>query len=246
MKKLFLLVLVVLIGGAGYLYWNLGNLAQTLIEEQGSATIGTSVRVDGVKFDLFDGQVTVRGLKVANPKGYSDRDAFAVDEITVGVSFDASSRKLIVFDEIVVDRPRLTYEKSGGTSNLDEIKKKAQGGSTGGSSKESDLRFIVSKLQLTDGEITAIGLSPTRDELNAVLPGFTLRDVGKDEGGLSAEALGRRVSVAITGRVIEAVLAGTLFDLLANPAEGVSNSVEGLSDSADGVTDAVGDLFGGD
>lgn len=235
MKKFLLFILFLLVlaaAGLGYIYMNLGGFAKTAIEEGGSQVTGVSVTVSGVDLDLREGRATLRGLRVGNPDGFSDRDALFVEEISVTLDLTRISSDLVVIKEIFVDKPIITYEKSGGTTNLDVIKEAAEGPSSGagssGGSSEGGPKFIVSLVRFTNGEIHALGLSPVNDELSAVLPGFEIKDIGKSEGGVGADVVGGKIAVAITGRVIEAVLADALSDVVADPVEGLTDKIQGI------------------
>ena len=75
MKKILIGVFVALLLGAGAALWflssRLDSLVAGLIEQYGSQIVGTPVRVGSVAIDLRAGRGTIRGLRVANPEGYS-------------------------------------------------------------------------------------------------------------------------------------------------------------------------------
>ena len=75
MKRIILfflaVVVVAVIAGGFFLYRSLDALLVAAIEHYGSEALGTSVQVDTVSLELQSGKGTVRGLRVANPEGFS-------------------------------------------------------------------------------------------------------------------------------------------------------------------------------
>lgn len=232
MKKFLMFVVVLIAVGAGYLYLNSSAIVKNLIEAQGSAATGVTVSIDSVELDILNGEATIRGLRVGNPEGFSDRNALSVDVISVGLDANTVSKDVMTITKIYVENPVLTYESVDGVSNFDVIKQNAQSGSSTSSSDEEDgQKFIVNLIEFTTGKINAVGMSPTGEELNATMPGFKIKDVGKAEGGVPAATIASRIAVAVTSRVIEAVVAGALFDIVGDTLGTVTG---GLTDKLPG------------
>ena len=86
MKKglMILGVLILLIaGGAWYMLSGAGDFIRAQIEEQGSKYLGAPVSLVNVDLALTEGRLTLSGLKVKNPQGFSNEDAFNFDSITL-------------------------------------------------------------------------------------------------------------------------------------------------------------------
>lgn len=226
MKKFLFLIVVVIAVGAGYLYLNSGAIVKNLIESQGSKATGVTVSIDTVELDILNGEATIRGLRIGNPEGFSDRAALAVDVISVGLDPNTVRKDVMTITKIYVENPVLNYESVDGTTNFDVIRQNARSGGDGTAGNSEDAqKFIVKLVQFTDGQINAIGLSPTGDELNAVMPGFRIRNIGKAEGGVTADVIARRITVAVTAQVIEAIVAGALFDIVGDTVGTVTDII---------------------
>lgn len=233
-KKFLMLAVVLIAAGAAYLYLNSGALMKTFIEKQGSAATGVSVSIGSVEPDLLNGVVTIRGLRIGNPQGFSDGHALSVDVISVGLDANSVGKEVMTITRIYVENPVLTYESLNGVSNFDIIRQNAQSG--GGSATPEDdkaQKFIVKLVEFTDGEIIATGLSPTGDALNATMPGFKVKNIGKAEGGVRASEVASQITVAVTTRIIEAVVAGALFDVVGDTVEGITDMIPGLGSKDD-------------
>ncbi len=234
MKKFLMLAVVLIAVGAAYLYLNSGALMKAFIEKQGSAATGVSVSIDSVEPDLLNGVVTLRGLRIGNPQGFSDGHALVVDVISVGLDANSVAKEVMIITKIYVENPVLTYESVDGVSNFDVIRQKAQtGGGDAVPENDKAQKFIVRLVQFTDGEIKATGLSPTGDALNATMPGFKIENIGKADGGIPASEVASQISVAVTTRVIEAVVAGALFDVVGDTVEGITDMIPGLGSKDD-------------
>lgn len=134
MKKILavvaVLVVVAIVGAALYLRSNLDRLVKEAIERQGSAALGTSVRVGSVSISLREGRATVRGLRVANPEGYSRGDAFELGEAAVQIDAASVTKRPIVVPEVTIRAPEVEYEMAAnGKSNIDVLLAHARSGS---------------------------------------------------------------------------------------------------------------------
>ncbi len=111
MKKILigLLVLAVIIGGASFfLLGKLDDVIAEAIKKYGTEAVGSSVNVSAVKTDLKAGKITITGLTVANPKGYSKPYAFELKDLTTQVDY---KNKEIA--EIIVQSPNINAELEG-------------------------------------------------------------------------------------------------------------------------------------
>src|SRR5262245_66584381 len=77
--------IVLLAGAAAYLLWSLDARVARAIEAQGTQIFGTPVRVDSVDIELAAGRGTIRGIRVANPEGYSSGDAIRLAAIELAI-----------------------------------------------------------------------------------------------------------------------------------------------------------------
>lgn len=232
MKKFLMLVVVLIAVGAGYLYLNSGLMVKYLIEKVGSDATGVTVSVESVELDVLKGEATLRGLKIGNPEGFSAAHALSVDVVSIGLDANTVRKEVMTITKIYVENPVLTYQSVDGVSNFDVIRQNAQAGTSRSKAEAEDAqKFIVNLIEFTSGKINAVGLSPTGEELNATMPGFKIKDVGKAEGGVSAATIASRIAVAVTSRVIEAVVAGALFDIVGDTLGTVTG---GLTDKLPG------------
>lgn len=124
MKKalvIFLLIILLIAGGAWYLLSGAGEFIRAQIEQQGSQYLGTQVSVGKVDLALTEGKMTLSALAIDNPKDFSNQHAFSVDSITLDLG--ESIKEPYVVQNISINAPQVLYEvDSAGQGNLMFIK----------------------------------------------------------------------------------------------------------------------------
>ncbi len=214
-KGIGIAALLVVLAAAGVVYYvvtNLDSLVEGAIEKYGSQVLGTRVRVGSVRIDLGEQRGTIRGLRVANPSGFSSGDAFRLGEITVQIDAGSVTGSPIVVPQVVVVGPEVSYEMNEtGTSNIDAIlahtKSFGDGGSeasagTGGEGEPPRIaigRFVFEK-GVMSSDFTPVG----GEEITADLPPVRLSNIGGSRGATPGE-IGQRVATAFLGSVTVAV-----------------------------------------
>ena len=237
-KRVLILIVVLIAVGAGYLYVNSGLMVKYYIEQNGSAATGVQVSVESVELNILNGQATLYGLRVANPEGFSDAAAFSAGVIAVNLDANTVSEKVMTITGVRVVSPVFVYESVDGVSNYDIIGQNAQSG-TGAPARDNEKaqKFIVDLIAFSNGQIKGIGLSGAAEERVAVLPGFTITDLGKAEGGVGAATIASRLADVVTAWVVEAVVVGEVFG-------GFDPTPDGLSGDQEGVMPAEGEPEG--
>lgn len=209
MKKvfLFLVALVLLLGGAAYyLMGNLDQIVKQQVESHGTELLKTSVKLNEVEIRLLDGFGELRGFSIANPNGFSERTLMGFDTIRLDIKTEDISQKPLVIEEILIDSVAALYEvndKAKGNMNvlLDNAKSTGGDASSGSSSSdnaesgstESDVRIAVKQIVVKDTQLkldlTKIGLK-AYDE---TLPTFTASNIG-GTSGLPPKELGVEIA----------------------------------------------------
>ncbi|MEN8185278.1 MAG: hypothetical protein ABFS46_22380 [Myxococcota bacterium] len=230
MKRGFILgaVLLVLAGVAGVLYLarSLDSLVKQVIETTGSELTGTSVRVGSVEIDLRSGSGTIRNLRVANPEGFSNADAFSLSEITLEIDLASITKEPIVIRTIRIDAPDARLEVDAkGRSNFEVIQrhlKRASSASTaptggaaaGGEAQgsESERRLRIESFRFENGTVESDARAVGGSERSQPLPALRLSNVGGAGGG-TPEEIGEQVLGAFTRQVAK-VAAGAQLERL--------------------------------
>jgi len=221
MRKILLGAGAALVVGLGVALWlllsNLDSLVASVIEEQGSRVTGTAVRVGKVSIDLRAGSGTIRGLRVANPKGFSRGDAFQLGEITLDLDTGSLTSSPIVVQRIRVAAPVARYEVDArGRSNFGVIREHAAraGGGEARSEPASEgasgppLELVIQDFAFEKGAVRAdfSALDPSHGPIELALPSVHRRNIGAPAGATAGQ-VGKEVVAAFGSAVIKAVAA---------------------------------------
>ncbi len=119
MKKVLiaLLVLVVIVGIALFVFvGKMDEIVKQVIETEGSAAIGSPVRVESVVTNLKEGSALLTNFTIANPAGYRAKNAIEVTSFSANVDY---SNQLI--EEIEIDQPIINAEQKGQRNNFQDL-----------------------------------------------------------------------------------------------------------------------------
>jgi hypothetical protein len=207
-------VVAALAVGVWLLLSNLDSLVASVIEEQGSAVTGTSVRVGSVSIDLRGGSGTIRGLRVANPDGFSRGDAFSLGEITLDLDTGSLTGSPIVVERVRVAEPAANYEVDArGRSNFGALKSNVERYSAAGGAAEEapaaegePLKLLIRDFAFEKGSVRAdfSALDADQEPIQAELPTVRRSNLGAPSGAAPGQ-IGKQVLGAFTGAVVKTV-----------------------------------------
>jgi len=211
-------LLVILAVAAWFLLRSLDSLVERAIEHYGSAATGTQVSVEDVEIDLRGARGAVRGLRVANPPGYSGQAAFALRGIEIGLDAGSLTGEPVVVTHVRVEEPLVHLEvDTQGRTNVGRIREHVEAQSKPAAeppaapSGGEPTKLAIRELVFAKGTVRAS--APGTQEATAVLPSFTLRDLGGRQGatgaGIAQEILlelSRRAVVAAGGTRVKDAL----------------------------------------
>ncbi|MBW2272995.1 MAG: hypothetical protein JRG96_06970 [Deltaproteobacteria bacterium] len=212
-------------GGVYYLITSLDSLVKSGIESYGSEITGSRVRVSSVRIQLASGRGTIRGLRIANPKGFSSSDAFSLGEITLDIDPGSLTGEPVVVDEIVIRAPLVHFELDAkGDSNIEAIKRNVaryQGGSSGGGDGDgggaagpAGPLLSVTRFTFEEGKVAADTAAMGGDVQQLELPPLEMTNLGGSKGA-SPDQIGKAVMnryTAVVGKVVARYGAELLID----------------------------------
>lgn len=206
-------MLIAVIGATVYyVYSNLDAIVKAAIEQAGSQTTQTAVRVDKVKITLSDGAGSIKGLSIANPKGFESPNAFVLGAIDTQIDIKSLTKEPIVIDKVIIHKPQVFYEmNSGRESNLNELYKNIASATAGKSgakkpapaTKGPEPKLIIRHFQVADGTVEA-NVVPLTKKYSVKLPAIDLKDLGGKSGATPSE-ISKQVLDTITHRALAAV-----------------------------------------
>ncbi|PTX92478.1 hypothetical protein [Opitutus sp. ER46] len=212
MKKILLIALgtVALLALVAYvtLQFFLGSIVKAGVNKFGPTITQTAVNLEGASISPLSGAGTLTGLTVANPAGWSPRNAFALGRVHVDMEPFSVFGDHIVINEIVIEAPEFSYETKIVSSNINDLLKNieksmgAQSGSQQPKAKNGQpLKLEIKKFVLRDGKVT-LGVAGTA--VTMPMPPIELTNLGTAEGGITPAAVTFAVMRSVTASVVTA------------------------------------------
>ncbi len=233
-----------------------GPLAKTIANKIVPTKTGTDFNIQSISLNPFSGKLTVVECHLANPKGFEEKDAFALTKLYVDLDVCSLLTDKIHVREILVDGTYVSYVGKDGKNNFDIIIANATKDEDKDDQIKSVDKAVEEAKEETDEEtegkkvvIDKITISNTKVKMGFFpaipLPSITLTDIGKENDGVkltdavaeiweqiqkNLSSAGKNIGGAVTG-----LLSGTT-----ESASAVSESAKkGLDDVTKGVDDAA-------
>ncbi|MFT7689176.1 MAG: hypothetical protein ACI9FB_004544 [Candidatus Azotimanducaceae bacterium] len=235
MNKIIIAAIVITLAVAGvgtYLYINVNSLVKEGIETSGEQVLGVAVSVEEVQISILSGSGRIKGLRVANPEGYSASDAITVADIQVVLDLSSLTSDKIIVKSVVIDAPSITYETTLLKSNIGELQKRAEAQSANSDSadatnKNSETNLIITNLVIRNSTIE-VRTPLLKEPISLKMPVLELNDLGKDEDS-SAKEIINKVLVALNKALLPLISENVgLGDQLKDVGEKISEKLKGF------------------
>lgn len=223
--------LIVVVAALFVLLSSLDRIVAAAIEKYGSEATGTKVGVSSVRLDLKEGKGSIRNLSVGNPPGFSEPDAFRLEDISVAVDTGSVTGNPVIIDQVTVLSPRIAYEiNKDGQSNIEMLKKKLQAvaakepGGKPAADKEGK-KVIIRSLVIDKGEIAIRVAALSGKPLSAVLPRLELKNLG-GKGGDSPGDIARQVLGPLVNQVAASASTAGIGQYLGKGADELKKTID--------------------
>jgi hypothetical protein len=216
-----IVVVAVLIAGA-VAYSMLNVLIKDGVETAGPMVAKTSVRLDSANVLPLAGTGSLRGLRIGNPAGFSNDDAFKVSQVSVSVRTRSLLSPVIVVRSVEIAGPEILFEGTPAENNLKRLQANmasvappasptAKATPSGPSKK-----IIIDDFKLTGAKLhVKVKLLP---EATLTLPDIHLTGIGRKGNGVTAQEAAAQIFGALNQSATQAVQ-GALQDLTKNATE---------------------------
>lgn len=203
MKKVFFFLLSSIVGltvvlafvGTFYLGSVIKSTAQYMVPPM---TL-TKFELKDVNISLLGGKVSLMGMVLGNPPGYTGEKALAFDKIFVEIDLYSLFTDKVHIREVSIEGLEVIYaQKFSGKSNIQQIGKNLEifvNGSKKPSkgipeSKASEKKVQIDHIMLSGGTVRLEMAEQNKLAVTTALPVIELRDIGKgEEGATTAEAM---------------------------------------------------------
>ena len=100
------------------LLFNLDSFVREGIQIGGTRTLGVETRLDSANVSLWGRSITLHGLNVANPKGFTGPTFMKADLISVSAEVGKLRKKEIHLYLVTLNGPEITYEVAKPKTNV--------------------------------------------------------------------------------------------------------------------------------
>ena len=241
-KKIFITVCVLVIIVAAVVFlgvWKLGPVIKTAVNTYGPIITKTEVSVSDVGVSILKGQVKLKGFVLGNPKGFTTSHAFSVNSIYVDVDEKSFTGDTIVIERIEVVAPEINYEKTLKSDNIQKLMENIKGAntSTAKPSKEetadvsSESGSRAKKIMIRDFYLKGAKVNLTASVLgqqtvSAEIPEIHLKDLGKDQGGITPEKAFSKIFAAVYKELSSPEITRALTQGLKDMGDNVKKQLE--------------------
>ncbi len=253
MKKLFKIALVIIPIGfvilliAGYLCLN--SAVKKGIGVVGPKLTKTAVSVESVKLSPFSGRGELRDLFVGNPDGFKSSSLFELGRVVVDIDLTSVMSDCIVVNEIIVESPVVTYERSLRTSNIKTLLETIEAISDPASSEsspepapdtEGSRKIRIDKFIFQGGTVRFSAPLLQGQSIDIPLPNIELTDIGKASGGTDPASAFKEIIRAISQAATNVV--GKSGALLKDNTKALSDAAKKTGSA---VTEEASKVLGG-
>lgn len=211
MKKILLsliaLILLIVIGGACYLYFSLNSLVKKAVETVGPTITKTTVTLASASLSPFSGSGKLSGFVIGNPEGYKGPFALKLGSIAVSVDKSTILKDPIIVNSIIIRSPEVMLIGTLNGTNLQKLISNIK--SSGASSKKQEekpaatesKKFVIREVMISGAKIhLAASALDQKVSQTLPIPDIRLQNIGSDGSGVSA----REVAIQIITPLLNA------------------------------------------
>lgn len=249
-----------LLGLAVVAYAVRNPVATAIARTAASGVLKVPVEIGWVSIDVWGAAITVEDVKVGNPKGFEPPHALVARRISVDVSGESSTSRLVV-DAIELDGVGVWFLLDGARNNIAELVKGMEGTDpkdTKPAAGGPGVEVLIRRLTITDTEVHLSERPSGKDvPVLAKLAKIEARDISSkaSSGDLAAQLTGEAFE-AVMGAVVSemgtrlpAAVGKGVTDALGQAGtvigESLKEATKGVGDALKGVGDGLGGMFGG-
>ncbi len=222
--------------------FGLGAAIKTGVETVGPVVTGVPVTLEKASVSPMRGEAKLKGLIVGNPEGFKTPSMFELNDLKVKLTIQSVLSDEIQIESIQIDGPMITYEQGLKGNNITALMKQIEenlGTDDSDTEEEGDSeggkKVVIDEVIISNAKVRLSITGLGGKAAGMPLPTITLKDIGKETGGVTfAEAIGEIVSAVLHG------VTGVVASTGKRVGEGVVAVGEGALAVGGGVVDGVG------
>lgn len=217
-------VATLLIVAALVAWFMIDRIARTAVEQAGSAAVGVPVTLRSIAIRPLAGEVSLAGLSIANPPGYSDRPILLLDRGSVEVQIATLLEQQVRLSRLQLDGIDVRIEQRIGGSNLKDLISKMPSSPPADPSAPPGKRFMIEELAVRNVRVNAelLPVLGQATKVEFVIKEIKVADLDSDNAaGILLPQLTHQVVAAILAAVVEELAIKAPGNLVAGLGEGL-------------------------
>ena len=210
------LILLVVIGGALFVYLYLDRIVKRTVETQASAQLNLKTELDSAHVSLLGGRVSLDELRIASPQGFVAPQMFTLGEANVKASVGELRGDPVRVATITLNQPKLVMEYSGGKFNFKRAMELMPQQPQKPADQSQPLKVVIGELTVKDptvvvrpGKINIPGLN-LKEEYLLSIPTISMKNIGTGEGSENGAAIKEVVMQVVSAMAAQAANSGQL------------------------------------
>jgi len=256
MKKVLLIIGAVILILVVVLMLSLGQIIKAGVTTAGPKLAGVPIQLTSVVVNPLTGMVRIKGLVIGNPEGFNTPSAMELSDFKLKIKMSSLFSKAIVIEEILINEPQITYEKSLKSSNLStlqanlapkETAAKPEAAPAPEKKKGAAKKVIIDDFQLNGAKVNVTITALGGKKMTLPLPNIHMKDIGKNSGGANPAEVVSEVFNSISKAVVDAVSSGGEMagKALKDVGGAATDAAKGATDAAKGAADSIKKGLGG-
>ncbi|MEX0297533.1 MAG: hypothetical protein AB3N28_00585 [Kordiimonas sp.] len=208
MKKLLIAFVLLIVAGAGFVFFQLGPIVETGIKTAGPSTLHVDVNVGNIEISPLSGKVSVSELSLGQPNGFGEGPLVEVGEFKMKLEPQSLMSNHVIVDTIEIVSPLFDVRRLNGKTNFEALQEGIDIPATTGAPAAAgeEVTLTIRSLAVKAPRIKA----KTDDFLNLdediQLADFTLTNLGTDEKGLAPSEVARHVMDTLQPQIAKALI----------------------------------------
>jgi hypothetical protein len=226
----------------------LDSIVRAAVEVGGTRALGVETRLKSANVSLMGRSITLKGLDVANPKGFTTPSFFKADLIGVSAEVSALRKKEIHLYAVTLDEPEITYEVARPKTNvaalMDNLNSNEQAPEPSGE-KGQPVKLKIDKLSISNAKVHVIVFGKP---LDVSLGTVVINNLDDGHGnaippGQILSAVLRNLTDSITNEV-KGLPSSVTKDILPNIEKQAGGVGENLKNTGESIGSQIKKLFG--
>ena len=213
LRWIFLILLLLVVGGLAFLYINLNSIVRSTVEKQSQVALNVPTTLGGANVSVFGGKVNLSNFNVGSPQGFVAPEMLSLGGIDVAVKLTELRNDPIHVASINVANPKLVLEQKGMNFNVRKFVEQLPPGEEDPTppGEEKPINLIIDDLKITGAQVvfrpdagalsSVPGLSQSinlKQEYVLNIPPIEMKNIGTGEGASNGAAIKDITTMIVT------------------------------------------------